>query len=110
MSSATDVDGIRRVVHLCPICRLTTSTLPQWFSHLRSAHSSDPSFYVTCGIDGCKKTYSKFSALNTHVYRHHKERMQEKAPSKAPQMSSQQSTSHFEQGNFSFLIIMHLRE
>lgn len=63
------------LVHLCPICNFTTSTLTQWFSHLRSAHSSDPSFRVTCGIDGCKNTYSKFSSLNTHVYRHHKQRM-----------------------------------
>ena len=55
-------------VHCCPICNFTTSTLTQWFSHLRSSHSSDPSFCVTCGIDGCKKTYSKFSSLNTHVY------------------------------------------
>lgn len=62
-------------VHCCPICEFTTSTLAQWFSHLRSAHSSDPSFLVTCGIDGCKNTYSKFSSLNTHVYRHHKHRM-----------------------------------
>ena len=62
-------------VHCCPICDFTTSTLAQWFSHLRAAHSSDPSFHVTCGIDGCQRTYVKFSSLNTHVYRHHRERM-----------------------------------
>ena len=63
------------LVHCCPICDSTTSTLAEWFSHLRSSHSRDPSFRVTCGIDGCNNTYSKFSSLNTHVYRHHKQRM-----------------------------------
>ena len=62
-------------VFCCPICDFTTSTLIQWFSHLQSAHSNDPSFRVTCRIDGCKRTYSKFSSLNSHVYRNHKERM-----------------------------------
>ena len=61
-------------VHYCPICDFTTSTLIQWFSHDRSAHSNDPSFCVTCGINGCKRTYSIFSSLNSHVYRNHKER------------------------------------
>ena len=64
-----------RFVLCCPICDFTTSTLTQRFSHLRSAHSNDPSFRVTCGIDGCKNTYSKFSPLNSHVYRYHKQRM-----------------------------------
>ena len=62
-------------VHCCPLCDFTTSTLAQWFSHLRAAHSSDPSFHVTCGIDGCQRTYVKFSSLNTHVYIHHRDRM-----------------------------------
>ena len=75
-------------VHYCPICDFTTSTLRQWFSHLCLSHSKDPSFRVTCGIDGCKNTYSKFSSLNSHVYRHHKHRMCESTNSGKSQIEN----------------------
>ena len=74
-------------VHCCPICDFHTSTLTQWFSHLRLAHSNDPSFKVTCGIDGCK-TYLKFSSLKSHVYRYHKERMTKLCERPAPGQST----------------------
>ena len=61
--------------HACPLCDFNSRTLPEWFSHLRLVHSSEPNFLVTCGIDGCMKTYSKFASLNSHVYRYHKGRV-----------------------------------
>lgn len=73
--------GFQVLVHCCPFCDTTTSNMSQCFSHLRSSHASDPSFQFTCGIDGCKKTYLTFSALNTHVYRHHRSKMMENSSS-----------------------------
>ena len=73
------------LAYICPLCDSTQSLLSEWLSHLGAAHSSDPSFLVTCGIDGCKCVYSKFSALKTHVYRHHKARLQRKSPLPLPQ-------------------------
>ena len=96
--SATS-DGLPVLVHLCPLCQTTRSTLPQWFSHLRSAHSSDPSFRVTCGVDGCKKTYIKFSALNTHVYRHHRDRIKDVSSLPQTVLLTADPETTFEQGN-----------
>ena len=39
-------------------------------SHLRSVHSMDPHFHVTCGIDGCVNTLKTFPALYSRIYRH----------------------------------------
>lgn len=39
--------------------------------HLRRHHSCDPYFSVTCGIDGCPKTFTKFSTFRSHVSFHH---------------------------------------
>lgn len=72
------------VAYVCPLCESTQSVLREWFSHLGAAHSNDPSFFVTCGIDGCKCTYRKLSALKSHVYRHHKAKMQVKSTAFKP--------------------------
>ena len=40
-------------------------------SHLRSVHASDPQFHVVCGVGGCTVSSKSFSALYSHIYRHH---------------------------------------
>lgn len=56
---------------LCPLCTFEAPTVTIVLSHLRAVHSSDPHFRVTCGLDGCLTTSSSFSALYSHIYRHH---------------------------------------
>ena len=55
----------------CPTCSFNASTVKLVLSHLRSVHSSDPRFHVMCGIDGCARTYRKYSGLHSHLYRCH---------------------------------------
>ena len=54
----------------CPLCDFRSPTTPLLLSHLRSVHSSDPQFNVTCGINGCTVSSRSFSALYSHIYRH----------------------------------------
>ena len=58
---------------VCPLCRYEAPTVPAVLSHLRTIHFSDPNFLVACGINGCANTSKSFSALYSHIYRHHPE-------------------------------------
>ena len=55
----------------CPMCQFETPTMVLNLSHLRLLHSNDPRFSVQCGIDSCSYTGGSFSALYSHIYRHH---------------------------------------
>ena len=57
----------------CPLCSYTAVTIQSILSHIRAFHSNDANFCVLCGIDGCATTSRSFSALYSHVYRHHRE-------------------------------------
>ena len=56
----------------CPMCSFEAATVRIVLSHLRIVHSHDPRFNVTCGVDGCTRTFRSFSALYSHIYRQHK--------------------------------------
>jgi len=55
----------------CPMCSFECPSVAVLLSHLRLVHSSDPRFLVCCGINSCTVTSRSFSALYSHVYRHH---------------------------------------
>lgn len=55
----------------CPMCSFEAPTVKLVLNHLRNVHSNDPRFHVMCGIDGCARTYRKFSGLHSHLYRCH---------------------------------------
>ena len=56
----------------CPLCHyVTTTTVKDVLSHIRAFHAYEPNFCVMCGLDGCSTTSKSFSALYSHVYRHH---------------------------------------
>ena len=57
----------------CPLCNFTAPARSLWLSHLRSVHSEDDDFNITCGIQGCTNTYTKCSSFVTHIYRQHRE-------------------------------------
>ena len=46
-------------------------------AHIRSRHSHDPNFLVTCGRPGCSKTYKFFSSFKSHIYCNHPELIKE---------------------------------
>ncbi len=59
----------------CPIrmCNFKAVSKNSILHHLRTVHSSDPRFLVMCGINGCATTSKTFTALYSHIYRHHPE-------------------------------------
>ena len=57
----------------CPLCSTNLPNVANWLSHIRLVHSSDPNFAITCGIDQCARTFKKFSAFNSHIYRNHRD-------------------------------------
>ena len=59
---------------VCSLCGYFSPTLPLQFSHLRLVHSKDPSFATVCPVYGCEENIYTFSGLNTHLYRHHRDR------------------------------------
>lgn len=58
---------------VCPLCTFEAPDLSIVLSHLRTVHSSDSCFIVTCGLHGCTTTSRSFSALYSHIYRRHRD-------------------------------------
>lgn len=56
---------------VCPLCTFEAPDVTIILSHLRTVHSNDPHFIVSCGLDGCTTTSRSFSALYSHIYRRH---------------------------------------
>ncbi len=40
--------------------------------HIGSVHSYEPGFQITCGVEGCARTYSNFRSFQKHLTRQHK--------------------------------------
>lgn len=59
-------------VYRCSIClEFLAPSLRSLLTHIGHAHSNEPNFHVTCGIDGCAKTYKIFLSFRNHVNRKH---------------------------------------
>ena len=39
--------------------------------HCFEAHSTSPNFFFTCGVHGCPQTFTKLSAMLSHLSRKH---------------------------------------
>ena len=39
--------------------------------HIRECHAYSPAFHLTCGMNGCPRTFKNFLTFRTHVYRWH---------------------------------------
>ena len=81
----------------CPLCGASCPNVPGTLSHLRTIHSSDPLFNVTCGLGGCANTSRSFRALYSHIYRNHPGIIQRRSDSK-------KSLSNLELSNLEDLI------
>ena len=61
---------------MCPFCpkdltSVMNFTRSQYLRHIRDHHSADPFFSITCGFDGCPRTFKSFSYFRIHVYECH---------------------------------------
>ena len=59
------------MVYSCRSCSYRCPSWRSWLRHTFEAHSSEPGFCYTCGIDGCTSSFNLFSSLSSHLSRKH---------------------------------------
>ena len=61
----------------CPLCHVFASkNLKGVVRHIGAVHSHEAGFHVTCGIDGCPRTYGNFHSYKKHMFLKHREEME----------------------------------
>ena len=56
----------------CPVCgSCRLPTLQLMLQHISRIHASSPSFSVTCGLDGCLRTYTNNGSYQKHIKKMH---------------------------------------
>ena len=63
----------------CSLCSSFASpTFQGVLRHIGTEHAFDSNFHLQCGLDGCPRTFHKYSSWRSHLYRKHHKHMQEK--------------------------------
>lgn len=58
----------------CPLCdTFAAPNLKGVVRHIGVVHAHEAGFHVTCGVDGCTKTYRKFVSYKKHMYVKHRD-------------------------------------
>ena len=58
----------------CSIClEFLAPSLKLFLVHIGRVHASEVNFHVSCGLDGCGRTYNKFVSFRHHLFRKHSE-------------------------------------
>lgn len=56
----------------CPLCGdVSVPALHHLMTHIRVMHADEPQFVIQCNLQGCKKTFRKFTVYRNHVYGFH---------------------------------------
>lgn len=56
----------------CPLCaEFHAPTIQLMIPHIRLVHSNQPGFRVTCGLDGCQRTFQNMKTYTNHLYQFH---------------------------------------
>ncbi len=56
----------------CPLCvEFHAPTIQLLIPHIRLVHSNQPGFCVTCGLDGCQRTFRNMKTFTNHMYQFH---------------------------------------
>ena len=55
----------------CSICAGSFTTVSMLLKHIRLAHADRPDFNLQCNIQGCKRTFKRFTTFRNHIYQHH---------------------------------------
>ena len=58
-------------VKQCQLCELKTSSMSFLLRHLTTVHSTRPGFCLSCGLNGCQRTFSNITTYKHHVYAKH---------------------------------------
>ena len=60
--------------YVCCVCHKFAA--PRYTSvlrHIGSVHSCEPHLHLTCGIEGCPRTYSSYRCFRKHIRSQHRE-------------------------------------
>ena len=55
----------------CSLCTACFGSVSIFLSHLRLIHASEAGFQVSCGLQGCQRTFTNFYTYRNHVYSMH---------------------------------------
>ena len=56
----------------CPLClSICAPTFPLAMKHISRIHSFSSGFSITCGIQGCLRSYTNYSSWSKHVHNKH---------------------------------------
>ena len=55
----------------CSLCTASFGSVSIFLSHLRLIHASEAGFQITCGLQGCQRTFNNFYTYRNHVYSMH---------------------------------------
>ena len=70
---------------ICPLCGdVGVPKLNQLMTHIRVMHADDPQFLIQCNLQGCRRTFRKFTVYRNHVYGFHDSTLHEEADSELP--------------------------
>ena len=58
----------------CPLCHTFAARIIKGvLRHMGAVHAHEANFHVTCGIQGCPRTYSNYHSYKKHMYQKHRE-------------------------------------
>ena len=56
----------------CPLCPLVNfPTVSVLMQHIRLAHADKPDFMLQCNLQGCCRSFRKFTTYRNHMYTFH---------------------------------------
>lgn len=56
----------------CPKCSRRTFTIIKLIQHIGLIHAHEANFSITCGLNDCQRSFTKYESFRCHVYRKHK--------------------------------------
>ena len=62
---------IAPVMPRCSICAGSFATVSMLLKHIRLAHADRPDFNLQCNLQGCRRTFKRFTTFRNHIYQHH---------------------------------------
>ena len=65
--------AISTIPIICQLCLLRLPSISTYLSHLRQVHSEDKNLSLNCVVSTCSEGFRTISALNSHVYRNHRQ-------------------------------------
>lgn len=59
--------------HQCTKCLRRTFTLTKLIQHIGLVHAHEANFSITCGLNDCQSSFTKYHSFRRHVYRKHRQ-------------------------------------